>query len=228
MKTQELAPMFSLETSTKGLLQAFEAACEAFQVPPHKSKPLFITAMKGNAQSWLYGLPNLASMSFHELKAKLLSDYTGEPVTHKRELEKLRQGNKTLSEHHKRFMYAVSMVKGQMERDSVIDCYIDSPPDEQVRNAVLSHQGTTECSLPQLMTTAANMTTNFKKNRNKRTNQDPNRHRYPDCGFWKNMGTKCTRAECVTNKREKGDHTNSSLNKNFNSGKKEDCNSWKT
>lgn len=42
--------------------------------------------MKGNAQSWLYGLPNLADMSFGELKKELLADYAREPVTHKREL----------------------------------------------------------------------------------------------------------------------------------------------
>lgn len=79
-------PTFSGETSAKGFMQAFEAACEALQVPPSGRKPIFITAMKGNAQSWLYGLPSLANMSFAELKAELLADYAGEPVTYKREL----------------------------------------------------------------------------------------------------------------------------------------------
>lgn len=120
-------------------MQAFEAACEALQVPPNGRKPIFITAMKGNAQSWLYGLPDLANMSFAELKAELLADYAGEPVTYKRELQEIRQGNKTLGDHHKKFMSAVSMVKGQMETDSIIDCYIDSLYDDQVRNAVASH-----------------------------------------------------------------------------------------
>lgn len=79
-------PTFSGETSASGFMQAFEAACEALQVPPHERKPIFITAMKGNAQSWLYSLPNLAEMSFGKLKQELLADYAGEPVTHKREL----------------------------------------------------------------------------------------------------------------------------------------------